>query len=93
MTKLSIQYLISVDVFQAVGETPALAAELSSARRPWRPGEVERMSGDHPQQGPGGSEVEEGATLQRQEQRPLRGHLPHHPQRQVRDEQGPGPRL
>ena len=90
---LSIQYIISADIFQAVGETPALAAELSSTRRPWRPGEVERVSGDHPQQGPGGSEVEEGATLQRQEQRPLRGHLPHHPQRQVREGLRGGPRL
>lgn len=53
-------------------------------RRPCRARPPGGVPGDGSEQGPGAAQVEEGAALQRQERRALRGHQPHHPPRQVR---------
>ena len=66
----------------ALCEAAAPAAELPPAGGPWGAVAAERVPGDDPEQGAGAAQVEESAALQRQEQRPLRGHLAHHPQRQ-----------
>ena len=66
----------------ALGEAAEAAAELPAARGPRSAVAAQRVPGDDPEQGAGATQVEEGAALQRQEQRPLRGHLAHHPQRQ-----------
>ena len=66
----------------ALCEAAAPAAELPPAGGPRRAVAAERVPGDDPEQGAGAAQVEESAALERQEQRPLRGHLAHHPQRQ-----------
>jgi len=67
----------------ALLQAAAPAAVLPAARRWRRQRPAGGVSGDHPQQGPGAAQVQEGAALQRQKRHLVRGYLPDHPLRQV----------